>query len=56
MLFTLTMPRNLVTFVPGPLGGVAMGRGWTVELAFGPRDAENTGDESLDLCGRPDGV
>jgi hypothetical protein len=52
----LTMSQNLVTFEPGPLGGVATGRGRTVELAFGLRDAENTRDESLDPFARPDRV
>ena len=56
MLFTLTMGRNLVTFGPGSLGGVAMGRGRTVELAFGSLDAENTGAESLDIFAGPDRV
>jgi hypothetical protein len=44
----LTVSRNLVTFVYGPLGGVATGRGRAVELAFGPADSDNDGDETVD--------
>jgi hypothetical protein len=56
VLFMLTMSRNLVTFLPGPLGGVATGRGRTVELVFGSFDAEKTRDESLDTLAGPDPV
>jgi hypothetical protein len=53
VLFRLTMGRNLVTFGPGSLGGVATGRGRTVELACGSLDAENTRGESLDTFAGP---
>jgi hypothetical protein len=56
VLFLLTMCRNLVTFGPRSLGGVATGRGWTVELVFGSLSAENIRDESLDTFVGPDRV
>jgi len=53
VLFLLTVIRNLVTFVPGLLGGVATGRGRTVELVVGSLHAENTRGESLDTFAGP---
>jgi hypothetical protein len=56
VLSLLTMRRNLVTFVQGSLGGVATGRGRTVELVCESLDAEKARDEAPDTFVGPDRV